>query len=76
MTYFNAFKRSNTGIGAAFAYYIDQIRLKAPGPTQTFIYTARLGNLTTADSWGMMDGTGQTTQEPMATVRAKALAYN
>jgi hypothetical protein len=29
-----------------------------------------------AHNWGIMDGVGQTTQEPYATIKTKALAYN
>jgi hypothetical protein len=77
-TFFTAYKRANTGLGARFAYYIDQIRLNGPGLMMTFQLLGPTGLQfgASTDTWGMMDGTGQTTQEPMATVRAKALAYN
>jgi hypothetical protein len=67
--YFAAFKRSSA-MGTIWGTYIDQLRLKAPGPMHCFVYVSD------AHNWGIMDGVGQTTQEPYATIKTKALAYN
>jgi hypothetical protein len=56
----------------SMAYYLDQMAAKAPHTMFFFTYTGTI----TYQGWGSMDETGATTQEPYATVKAKALAYN
>jgi hypothetical protein len=71
VTYFSAWMRSSTGGGATFGAYIDQLAQKAPGRTNIFAYVGEVSG-----NWGIMDRPGATTQEPYATIKTKALAYN
>jgi hypothetical protein len=72
IAYFDAWKRdtSTTGGGAWFAYYIDQLAKNGPGMMNAFTYVGG------TNGWGLMDAMTKTTQEPFATVKTKALAYN
>jgi hypothetical protein len=72
-SYFKAYKRNQ--MGAKMGYYIDQLALKAPGILNFFSYAGAV-DTASAGGWGSMDTTGNITQEPYATVKAKALAYN
>jgi hypothetical protein len=73
-SYFTAYKRSSK-MGVKEGYYIDQLALKAPGILNFFCYAGTI-NVTNAGGWGSEDTTGNTTQEPYATLKTKALAYN
>jgi hypothetical protein len=69
ISYFDQWKRSAAG-GAAFGYMLDQLAQKAPCSVDLFVYVGG------TNTWGIMDGMGQETQEPYATIKTKALAYN
>jgi hypothetical protein len=73
-SYFTAYKRSSK-MGVKEGYYIDQLNLKAPGILNFFCYAGTI-NVTNAGGWGSEDTTGSVTQEPYATLKTKALAYN
>jgi hypothetical protein len=62
-------------MGVKEGYYIDQLNLKAPGILNFFCYAGTI-NVTNAGGWGSEDTTGSVTQEPYATLKTKALAYN
>jgi hypothetical protein len=68
--YFEAWKRDPAHGGAMAAYYIEQLALKAPGILNYFEYVGG------PSGWGSMDTTGSVTQEPYATLKTKALAFN
>jgi hypothetical protein len=70
ITYFSAWMRSSAG-GAAFGACIDQLAQKAPGRANIYVYVGEVSG-----NWGIMDRPGATTQEPYATIKTKALAYN
>jgi hypothetical protein len=73
-SYFKAYKRS-AKMGAKTAYYIDQLAQKAPGILNFFCYAGGV-DVNTGTGWGSEDTTGNVTQEPFATLKTKALAYN
>lgn len=52
--------------------YLDAMNTKCPHTLFFFNYMGFI----TYQGWGMMDREGQTTQEPYATVKTKALAFN
>jgi hypothetical protein len=74
-SYFAAYKRS-ANMGAKRAYALDQFAKKAPGVVCDFNYVGGLKQQTNSNFWGVMDGMGQTTQEPYASIKTKALALN
>jgi hypothetical protein len=73
-TYFAAYKRS-AKMAVKMGYYLDQLALKAPGIVNFFCYAGAL-DASNASGWGSEDTTGNVTQEPYATIKTKALAYN